>query len=324
MKTSEKIIIVIMILIVMIEFGIVQHSNGFMKVEEGKHSRSSELNGKTNPEYDTVNLRFDAEYEAEVAEGVFWVPANTLGMSHMSNSEMETILNCSPEEKQNKVSNLYEAIQLYQVGGFCFLEDTNKQLYEQDILWEYHIPGKEAVRINGGNCSTSSSWLNYILEGDYQELGYIAFSQDDGNGHVWNYIYDGEYYYFIDLTHYRLDYIYESAVETGALADYRYSDRIGGSIHKASSIESYLRYCFDVWNNPPELICSYQGNKVPDIGLSMLDNKTTIYYPKEMDVEIVYDIPEDLVNFQVVDFPEYIVDWADFPSHGFETKLPFE
>ncbi len=324
MKTSEKIIIVIMMLILIIEFGIVQHSNGFMKIEEGNHSRSSEVLVTTNPEYDTANLRFDAKYEVEVADGVFWIPASTLGVSNMSNFEMEAILEYSPEEKQNKVSNLYEAIQLYQVGGFSFLDDTNKQFYEQSILWEYHIPGKEAVRINGGNCSTSSSWLNYILDGDYQELGYIAFSQEDGNGHVWNYIYDGEYYYFIDLTHYLADSLKSCDVETGEFVDYVKGNCLGGKIHRSKSIECYVDYYRSSWNNPAELFIAYVDETVREIGVSIKDSGTTIYYPEDVDIQVVFDDPEDSVKVEIVDYPKYDVDWTVFPSRGFESQLPFE
>ena len=38
--------------------------------------------------------------------------------------------------------------------------------------------------------------LNYILDGDYEGVGFIAYSQPDGSGHIFNYILQDGYYYF--------------------------------------------------------------------------------------------------------------------------------
>ena len=73
------------------------------------------------------------------------------------------------------------------MGNF-FPADDNVRSGENGLNWEHHKPGYHAVRTNCGCCATDSNWLNYILAGDYDEIGFIATSQRDGSGHVYNYI----------------------------------------------------------------------------------------------------------------------------------------
>ena len=59
---------------------------------------------------DTWNLRSDASFEVQVAEGVWWVPANTLGKSRYTNKQIAAIVNENPKVKKALIGNLYEAI----------------------------------------------------------------------------------------------------------------------------------------------------------------------------------------------------------------------
>ena len=110
-------------------------------------------------------LRHDAQYDIEVFDGVFWVPAVSLGESRYTNAEIAAMLDDSPEEKQAKIKTLYEALQLYQIGDFRSADD-NVRISENGIDWEYHTPGRSAVINNCGCCATDSAWLRYLLDGD--------------------------------------------------------------------------------------------------------------------------------------------------------------
>lgn len=125
-------------------------------------------------------LRHDAQYDIEVFDGVFWVPAVSLGESRYTNAEIAAMLDDSPEEKQAKIKTLYEALQLYQIGDFRSA-DNNVRISENGIDWEYHTPGRSAVINNCGCCATDSAWLRYLLDGDYDEVGYITTSRRDGS-----------------------------------------------------------------------------------------------------------------------------------------------
>ncbi|MGN1249488.1 MAG: hypothetical protein ACI4XW_05355, partial [Candidatus Spyradocola sp.] len=102
---------------------------------------------------DLATLRHDAAYEVEVTPGVYWVPARALGESRYTNAQIAQMAQNTPEEKRSAISTLYEALQLYQVGGFLSADD-NVRINENGLNWEHHKPGYYAVLTNCGCCAT--------------------------------------------------------------------------------------------------------------------------------------------------------------------------
>lgn len=274
------------------------------------------------PTYDTHNLRHNAEYEIEVAEDVWWVPAVSLGATQYTNMQIAQLVSDTPEDKQAFVRTLYEALQLFQISNFSSGDD-NVHLKENNIIWEHHKPGYDAVRTNTGCCATDTNWLNYLLKGDYPEVGYLAWSQTDGSGHIINYIlYDG-YYYFIDLTHYRTDYTESCAVESGALSDYERSDFITGNLHKTSSVDAYIHYILEQFNNPPALFFLYQAeNCMPVASVSTRDGMK-ILYPNNADIRIAYDDKADDLLCEFVHPPKKQYAWNNIKSANFKVDSKY-
>ena len=259
---------------------------------------------------DLVTLRYDADYVVEVYPDVYWVPARSLGDSRYSNAEIFQMLQASPEDKQAAVSTLYEALQLYQVGGFASADD-NIRMRENGIDWEHHKPGYYAVLTNCGCCATDSNWLHYILDGDYDEIGYIATSQRDGSGHVFNYILQDGWYYMIDLTHYRTDWI-ATATEDGYLDSYHRSDPILGNIHKTRSPEAYAEYIQAAFGDPPGLIVKYTAADAPAVDSVRSQSGIEITYAQmnDIELEILFDDPGDSLTFTFTDAPSQFPNWA--------------
>ena len=259
---------------------------------------------------DLVTLRYDADYVVEVYPDVYWVPARSLGDSRYSNAEIFQMLQASPEDKQAAVSTLYEALQLYQVGGFASADD-NIRMGENGIDWEHHKPGYYAVLTNCGCCATDSNWLHYILDGDYDEIGYIATSQRDGSGHVFNYILQDGWYYMIDLTHYRTDWI-ATATEDGYLDSYYSSDPILGNIHKTRSPEAYAEYIQAAFGDPPGLIVKYTAADAPAVDSVRSQSGIEITYAQmnDIELEILFDDPGDSLTFTFTDAPSQFPNWA--------------
>ena len=158
--------------------------------------------------------------------------ARKMALQHPEASDrMEKLASCLAALQKGAPSTLYEALQLYQVGNFAPSAD-NIRSFENGINWEHHKPGYHAVRTNTGCCATDSNWLRYILDGDYDEVGFLATSQRDGSGHVYNYILQDGWYYFIDLTHYHAQGSpINTSEESGDLSHYRATDFILGNIH---------------------------------------------------------------------------------------------
>ena len=259
---------------------------------------------------DLVTLRYDADFEEEVYPDVYWVPARSLGDSRYSNADIFQMVDHSPEDKQAAVSTLYEALQLYQVSGFISADD-NIRMGENGIAWEHHKPGYYAVLTNSGCCATDSNWLHHILDGDYDEIGYIATSQRDGSGHVFNYILQDGWYYMIDLTHYRTDWI-ATATEDGTLDSYYSSDPILGNIHKTRSMEAYADYIQATFGDPPGLIVKYTAADVPAVDSVRSQSGIEITYAQmnDIELEILFDDPGDSLTFTFTDAPSQFPNWA--------------
>ena len=277
-----------------------------------------------DPERDTWNLRSNASFELEVTDGLWWVPANALGQTHYTNEQIAEIVNDTPQEKKAKISNLYEAIQLFQISGFADGND-NIRVSADNINWEHHKPGYYAITTNNGCCATDSNWLLYVLDGDYDEVGMICYSYPDGGGHVFNYIKEGEYYYFIDLTHYRNDFRY-SAAESGKENDYFSSDFVAGNIHKTKDPLTYVQYCLKKYNNPPALFAMYPNHEVVSIDGVHTEDGIIITYNKEIEdsMTIVYDNPDDNLTYGFAKDNSVVPDWSQSPSVPFEIVTEYD
>jgi len=266
---------------------------------------------------DLGTLRYRADYEVEVFDGVYWVPARALGESDYTNGQIQALVTDTPEEKQVEIDTLYEALQLYQIGRFAEAND-NIRIREGNVDWEHHKPGYHAVRTNNGCCATDSNWLRYILDGDYEEVGYIATSQRDGSGHIFNYIKLDGWYYIIDLTHYRIDWI-ATAVESGQMRDYYNSDYVLGNIHKVQDIQNFVDYVQEAFNEAPGLMFMYTAENCLALdGVGSGDNVTITYETVEgVSVQIIFDDPADQLDCAFVTSPRNTPDWSREESFDF-------
>jgi len=261
---------------------------------------------------DLKTLRHEADFSLEVHPGVYWVPANSLGGSRYENREVFQMTDASPEDKQALFSTLYEALQLYQIGGF-YPSDDNIRMSENGINWEHHKPGYHAVRTNTGCCATDSNWLRYILDGDYEELGFLATSQRDGSGHVYNYILHEGWYYFIDLTHYHASgSAMDNAVESGDAEDYRRTDFILGNIHKTRDVQAYTDYVQQSFNDPPGLMFMYSAENVLAVDSVDENGGVKIVYEEAdgQEINVIFDDESDALFYGRAPSPANYPDWS--------------
>jgi len=258
---------------------------------------------------DAFTLRHNADFAVEVGDGVYWVPANALGKSDYTNAQIQAMVTCTPEEKQARIDTLHEALQLYQIGGF-YGSDDNVYIQENGLQWEHHKPGYHAVRTNHGCCATSANWLHYILDGDYEEIGYYSY-YGVGGGHVFNYIKQGDWYYFADLTTWPAGNINVNAVESGDLNDFYNSDPIGGNILRAASLEAFADYILENHADPPGLIYTYLADDVTAKADEWyMDGSQALVMPDTDNVTIQYDDPDDSVTWRYNPAPVRNKDWT--------------
>jgi len=169
------------------------------------------------------------------------------------------------------------------------------------------------VRTNTGCCATDSNWLHYILSGDYDEVGYLATSQRDGSGHVYNYILHDGWYYFIDLTHYHASGSpINNAVEDGDMNSYRATDFILGNIHKTQSVQAYVDYVQQNFGDPPGLMFMYTAENVLAVEGRPNGSMVQIIYEEAngQQIDVIFDDPNDQLEFIRMPSPVNLPDWA--------------
>ena len=272
-----------------------------------------------NPDYDTENLRYEADFQFQVADGVWWVPVRSLGDSRYTNREIAGMVDHSPEQKQEEISTLYEAVQLFQISGFSSSED-NVKILEDGLYWEHHKPGYDAVRTNTGCCATCADWLSYILSGDYEQMGFIGWSWPDGNGHVFNYIFQDGWYYFIDLTHYEGGMM---TMETGNMPAYRYTEYPAGSLHKTKDPEKYVKYYLQTISDPPAEFRLFQAENVIPSAVEDVDGQITIYYPEGYDFRSIDGVDPEKLDIRFARGPEKTYRWAGLKNAAFKVKKKY-
>ncbi len=271
---------------------------------------------------DTRELRHDARFEVEVHDGVWWVPANSLGGTRYTNQEMLEMRQLSPEEKREAICTLYEAIQLFQVSNFRFAVDLIL-IEESGMEWEHHKPGYHVVRTNQGCCASTSNWINYLLGDDYEEVGFVFLNRKSA-GHGFNYIKHEGYYYIVDLTRYILELGQRSAPESGDLEDYMPSDILLGNVHKAVALEDYVD-CFRQetdWRYAITLAVAFTAPDAPPVAHAYPRGRLEITFPEGLELHVLYDDPDDYLYLAVAPEPAKKPDWERYSPAPFTIPEP--
>lgn len=251
-----------------------------------------------DPAYDINNLRANANFRVKVAEDVNWVPANTLGKPSMTINEMKKIIGSTPEVLRDKIKTVYDVIMYIRLSDYKSGGDNRKE-YRNNIEVEIPETGEESIITNDGNCASITALANYLLDGDYQEIGMIQYNRISG-GHVLNYVKLNDKYYAIDYTHYRNDMLDSTAVESGNINDYYKSDIVAGNIHEMNDMKSYVTYIRDKYNEVPEFLAMYQAANPSRVGSRRIySDGRALYFPKELNFNVLYYNPNDnlVVNF---------------------------
>jgi hypothetical protein len=286
-------------------------------------SRAAEVNLEKIPYNADFQIRVTRDtlgVPVDTIADIFWVPARSLGGSRYTNDEMRDIIFKTPEEKQALIGTLYEALQLYRIGSFN-LDENNRNHWKRDIAanntaWQYGITGYHAVRTNQGDCEGSSNWLNYILKGNYDEVGFIHYAESSNQGHVWNYIKQDGWYYFIDMTVFRSDTIPFKPEESG-IATGMWNGNLFGSIFKTRSVEAFSKFYIDIlklFDHHIALMYMYTGADTAVSGWDNSQSGPNRLLANRSDVEYVFLYDDGSLPWRYVNPPTQFLDWSDVPD----------
>ena len=77
--------------------------------------------------------------------------------------------------------------------------DITLPMHDRD--WHYNYSADVVFHRNAGNCGGTAGFVEYLLQGDYDEVGIIGLTYEKGlgGGHVINYIRQGKKYFILDF-----------------------------------------------------------------------------------------------------------------------------
>lgn len=126
-----------------------------------------------------------------------------LGGTTLTPEEAYGLAGAEPEVVKEKVKTAADVL-MYMLAvdmgdnGGCYCDQWG------EYIWHTNYTARKSMRTCLGNCGTCANLANYLLEDDYEEIGFVlqAYYPGNGGGHVYNYIrYQGEYY-IVDLSWY--------------------------------------------------------------------------------------------------------------------------
>ena len=126
-----------------------------------------------------------------------------LGGATLTPEEAYALLDMEPEQVKERVKTAADVLMLMLAGQYGHSGgDRTKTIDGRE--WHYNLNAFQVMQTRTLNCGSAANLANYLLEGDYEEVGFIlqAYYIGGGGGHVYNYFkYQGKYY-IVDFSWY--------------------------------------------------------------------------------------------------------------------------
>lgn len=103
------------------------------------------------------------------------------------------------DEVTEKISTIADALEYLNLKGFYSKPTPLIGFNWKGFKWDAMYSGRYVFEVNFAACADGSSLINYILQGDYEEQGYVQ-EVNKKDRHVFNWFRQGDEYYFIDWT----------------------------------------------------------------------------------------------------------------------------
>ena len=208
----------------------------------------------------------------------------TLGGRQYSKEELQQMVDAqlTLDEAAEKISTLGDLCGYLNLRGYRYVPTPMTTFYANGQNWNAMHSAHTAFENNQGACSEGSTLTNYILQGDYDEQGYVQEVNAEDR-HVFNWFRIGDTYYFVDWVEIIGDYdntywqIY-AAEDPQIFADYD----VKCSQEIATVYEIYLQYIYPREGTPYPI--GIKRDKKPYI--------RTLPSEIEDDVMLLYEDPE--------------------------------
>ncbi|MBF8982279.1 hypothetical protein IZY60_01885 [Lutibacter sp. B2] len=210
--------------------------------------------------------------------------------------EQITSLPKDPKVLHENIHTVYDVLQYMISSGYCATSGDTK-IKEGDFSWSFNRPGERTIIENKGNCGATANMVNYLLKGDYEEVGFINYSDLNG-GHIYNYIKQDNKYYIIDFLQYPL---------TGY-------GKLHMNIRELNNLEEYPELCKKDYTHDEfgglKLIVAYTAqDQIPIAYKIEQESKGFMYFPTGSNINVLYDTPSEDTTAKFIDKPAKVPCW---------------
>ncbi len=209
-----------------------------------------------------------------LSEGVYYVSPEELGRAYHRKQTIYTLPR-HPYYLREQINSVADVI-LYVRAAYFRPKMGDLRVKEGDIIWHFNRTGPETICANKGNCGGVSSLFQYLLKDKYEEVGFLAYTDENG-GHVFNYVKHDSWYYFIDL----LNYLYASKAR----------EHYATMIYQADSLKRYADYYQVMSKKPIKLMVAYTANQVLPIGRRA--QEPLMFFPEGVHYEVLRETPQE-------------------------------
>lgn len=133
--------------------------------------------------------------------------SSVLGGLTLSVEDAYALVDAKPEVVKEKVKTAADML-IYMLAARFMPRNGSEAIWIDGHVWNYNFGAEQNIADRAVNCGGAANLANYLLEGDYEEVGFIMISYYPGmgGGHVYNYFkYQGRYY-IVDFSSYTFAY----------------------------------------------------------------------------------------------------------------------
>jgi hypothetical protein len=251
----------------------------------------------TGPGIDLVEI-IEINYDHIIAENIHQYRLPTLlGGLTLTVEEAKTLVGKTAVELKSSINTAGDLF-LYMLAARVLLRNGCECLYVDGDTWHYNVDAHTVISSNLGNCGSMANLANFLLEGDYDEIGFIlhSYPPGGGGGHVYNYIkYEGKYY-IVDFSIF-------------LFSNYSVADEF--NVIALDKLEDYGTRWGECFGGLAAIIAhTSPGTHIPNIFGEDSGEAGIVYYPTGTDFTILYETPGTGIEIRTKPCPAVVPDWT--------------
>ncbi len=203
---------------------------------------------------------------------------------------LRTLREQGAEAVAAEINTIRDFVRFLKVNEFYFV-NGDTQVFHDGLWWHANTLPEYSLREGNANCGGFANLAQYVLAGDYEEMGTIGLTFDDGNGHVVNYFLIDGWYYVMDFSNY---------VNSHMLDTYNLN------LVKVSDLSELAGRCNDIMGNAgytTVVLTADGGNLSAGLG-----DVKTVYLPDRVKdtVKILMETPERGYVVEFIPVPDEV------------------